>query len=476
MYYKHFGLNGAPFQFTPSPKLLFMSKAHREALSALEWGLLQEPSGFTLMIGETGAGKTTLIVSILARNYERVRSAYVTNPRLGLDAMLHDILRQLGVTAAPNKLAMSDAFDQFLAGLGAGERVVIIVDEAQSLSDEMLEDLRLFSNRGRLDEKQVHFVFAGQPALLRRLMEPGLKQINERIGIRSLLNPLERAEATAYVEYRLAAFGGSSAAVFGRGALDYLMDHSGGIPRRINVLCHNAMLTAYNMNQPTVTIEAARAAVAEYENLLSRARRFEPRNAEFDVLGEKRPAATASARWSTAIIGAMAIAAMATFLMWNSRTPRREEPVSLDAADAVGDAVTEHPNAGYLPASIITEAPEVEPADASETSARASDATGPMADLAGTANPGLRRIRVQPGNTLARIAADQLGSADQLARLVRANPQVRDPNHILAGEMVNLPARETTAQAARTGAIRTPGAENWQRVTTRNVTAVTDEE
>jgi general secretion pathway protein A len=448
MYYRHFGLTGAPFQFTPSPKLLFLSKAHREALSALEWGLLHEPSGFTLLIGETGAGKTTLVVSILARNYERLRTAYVTNPKLGFDGMLRDILRQLAVSAPTDKLAMVDAFDRFLAGINPGERVVIIVDEAQSLSDEMLEELRLFSNRGRLDEKQVHFVFVAQPGLLQRLITPELKQINERIGIRSLLNPLERAEASAYVEYRLAAFGSSSAAVFGRGALDYLMDHSGGIPRRINVLCHNSMLTAYNTNQPTVSLEAAREAVAEYENLFSRAKRFIPESSELDIPGQRHSVIPAHTGWPAAMIGSLAIAAAGVFLFWNSGTPRREEPVTVDAASVIGNAVTEHPG-NFLPTSIV----------AAESSSDHADATD---NPSGSAE---RWVRVRPGDTLNRIAAVQLGSTDQVSRLVAANPQLRNANHIEAGQIVHLPPRETTARADGSTNNRSPSAGDWRRVT-----------
>ncbi len=121
-----------------------------------------------------------------------------------------------------------------------------MTDEAQGLSDETMEQLRLLSNSGKTDEKQLHFVFVGQPELLRRLTNPSLRQIEQRIGAKTVLNPLQWAECHEYVEQRLRAVNGATERIFKPRALCYLIRHSGGIPRRLNVLCHNAMLLAYS--------------------------------------------------------------------------------------------------------------------------------------------------------------------------------------------------------------------------------------
>jgi len=334
MYYQHFGLSGAPYQFTPSPEVLFLSPAHREALAALEWGLLHEPSGFTLLVGETGTGKTTLVQSALSHDHDGIRVAYVGSPKLGFEGMLRAILRQLNIqVCSDDRLAVMEAFSSCLARLKSTERVVVVVDEAQGLSDDLLEELRLLSNCENGDEKRLQFVLVGQPELLVRLMKPHLRQLNDRIGARVILNPLERAEAFAYVDYRLAARQGRRKKIFASNALAHLIDHSGGIPRRINVLCHNAMVLAYSSGTKKVRLEAARTAAAEYENLLQSARPFIPeqsssRQAWKALWRIGRPAA---ALFTLGVIG------MGAAYFWTVAKPYQWIPAMIGSSAPVSD-------------------------------------------------------------------------------------------------------------------------------------------
>ncbi len=272
MHYSHFGLNGPPFQLMSSPASLYMSKEHSEALSALEWGLLHEPSGFTVLVGEVGTGKTTLVLATLARQYENVRTAYLNNPKLSFEEIVKVILKQFGVrNQRRSKLGELEALSQFPQRLKPAERATIIVDEAQDLSDEAMERLRLLSNEGS-DKGRLHFVFVGQPELVRRLTSPALRQLDQRIGARAVLNPLQRSEVREYVEQRLRAVDGTTNSVFKPGAIRYLVRHSGGIPRRINVLCHNAMLLAYAAGALLVDARMLEAAMTEYDSLFSKLR------------------------------------------------------------------------------------------------------------------------------------------------------------------------------------------------------------
>src|SRR5262249_7003889 len=147
LYLKHFGFSAPPFEFTASPMALFISPTHCEALAALGWGLLHGTSGLTLLIGDSGTGKTNLGCALLARQYRDVRAAYLGNPKLSFVELLGSILSQLGVRGGrANKAAMINAFAQFAADLPLNERIAILIDEAQTLSDDALEDFRLLSN------------------------------------------------------------------------------------------------------------------------------------------------------------------------------------------------------------------------------------------------------------------------------------------------------------------------------------------
>ncbi len=453
MYYRHFGLTGAPFQFTPTARMLFMSRSHREALAALEWSLAEEPSGFSLMTGETGAGKTTLLAALIARSEGRARIAYVTNPRLGFDGIARDILHQLGVASGPSAFEMSEAFAGFMKQLSAGDRVAIIIDDAQSLSAGVLEDLRLFAARADGESSRLHFLLVGQPALAELLAAPELRQINERIGIRIALDALDCSEAPAYVAHRLSACGGTMAGVFAQGALEHLVGFAAGNPRRINMLCHNAMLSAWKANEPRVPVATARAAAA--------ACGFSPDRAAIAARWREwlAPARLTSLR-AGSIRPAAAIAAMACFglvaiYLWQGSPPMRHGPVSIDAGGMIGEAVTERPDAYSIS---MPQADAASDEDATAAAAPSASASPGLAGALDTIPLGPHQVRVRAGDTLSGIAARYLGSQDQVDRLIAANPQLGDADRIFAGEILNLPARDDSERrGAHDAIVRTAG-------------------
>jgi type II secretory pathway predicted ATPase ExeA len=262
-----------------------------------------ETSGFTMLVGETGTGKTTLVNALLAQHHERVQAAYVLNPRLRIEEIMNLVLEQLKVKNIPtDRLGLWREIERKITELEEGERIVVIVDDAQDLVDDCLEDLRLLSNCEANGNKRLHFILVSQPELLTRLRTPKLRNINQRIGARATLNPLKSDEARSYVDYRLRQKGGSLQKTFSAAALRHLIAESGGIPRQINLLCNSAMLAAYAEGTGVVTPAAARTAVTEYRNLHGALRFSSIRYGSLGLTMRARP-------WFTATVAAAGVAA-----------------------------------------------------------------------------------------------------------------------------------------------------------------------
>ena len=269
MFYNFFGLSGPPFASTDSSIPLFLGDVHREGLAALTWAL-QESSGFSLLVGEVGTGKTTLIHKLLAQCPVTTRIAVVSNPTLSFVEILRVITKQFGVEPAQiGKLELIEALENFVTACKAGGFVAIIVDEAQALSNETLEELRLLSNRRSGGENRLQIILVGQLELARRLQRPELKQLNQRIGARAVMRALKINEVRAYMEHRLRARGSSIYKVFKPRAIRNIARLSHGIPRRINVLSHDAMLFAFARQASRIGVLDVRRAARDYDNLLA---------------------------------------------------------------------------------------------------------------------------------------------------------------------------------------------------------------
>ncbi len=263
-YYQYFRLKGPPFQPASPDGAVYLSPTHLEGLATLESGLSGDLTGLTLLTGEAGTGKTTLIYSLLQRDFKRVRIAHIDDPKLSFPEIMRVILTQLNLySTGSTKLDYLEALDRFLELRGKEERIAIIVDESQILSDDVLEELRLLSNRG---DRRMQLILVGHPELAERLKKPELRQLNQRISSRGVLSTLSTAQAVKYVECRLSAQGSNCAAIFERGALKRLLRRSDGIPRKINMLCHTAMQAAYNAGERKVSYKTANKTAADYHD------------------------------------------------------------------------------------------------------------------------------------------------------------------------------------------------------------------
>ncbi len=269
MYLDFFGLSKQPFNITPDPQFLFLSETHRKALDCLEFGVIQR-RGFVLLTGDVGTGKTTLCRELLNRLQSDTLTALILNPRLSESQLLRAILHEFGVVEAKgDRLALTEQLNTLLLqSAGEGRNVVLIIDEAQHLSLNLLEEIRLLSNLETDDRKLMQIVLAGQPELLRKIADPGLRQLRQRITVRYHLSPLSKTELSAYVNHRLTIAGGEGTPRFERSAITTIHERSGGVPRLVNALTDMSLLSAFAREQTSVDEEHVQAAAEELRESL----------------------------------------------------------------------------------------------------------------------------------------------------------------------------------------------------------------
>lgn len=248
MYCNYFKLCGKPFDVTPDPRFLYMNPAYHEVLAALIYGVT-ERRGFITIVGEVGTGKTTLLNALIDRLEKSTEVAFVFNTDLTFKQMLLMALRDLGVLDFPISITQVEAIcrlnDFAINQLSGGGNTVLIIDEAQNLNRRSLESLRLLSNLETRNNKLVQIILSGQPELDQKLSQPALRQLAQRINLRRYVFPLNEEDTYQYVEHRLQVAGYKGDSLFSDRALQLIWKYSGGIPRRINVLCDNSLLIGY---------------------------------------------------------------------------------------------------------------------------------------------------------------------------------------------------------------------------------------
>jgi general secretion pathway protein A len=266
MYLTFFGLNEKPFAITPDPRYLYLSERHAEALAHLVYGI-NEAGGFVQLTGEVGTGKTTIVRSLLAQTPKNAEIALILNPRMTAPEFLLTICEELGIgvpdTAQQSLKDLVDILSEYLLHAHAqGRRVVLVVDEAQNLSPDVLEQVRLLTNLETNTQKLLQIILIGQPELRELLSRTELRQLAQRITGRYHLNPLSHDETVAYVRHRLRVAGATSD-IFAQRALNEVFRLSGGVPRVINVICDRALLGAYSLDRHRVTPGLVRHAASE---------------------------------------------------------------------------------------------------------------------------------------------------------------------------------------------------------------------
>jgi len=267
MYLNFYGLSEGPFGPTPDPRFLFQSTRHREALAQLVYGVT-ERKGFIVLTGEIGTGKTTLLRTLLGRLDADTPVAYVHNSALPIEGLLEYVLEDWGVksTAVNQAQRLVELNELLIDQHRKGNSPVLVIDEAQNLSVETLEAVRLLSNFETTRQKLIQILLVGQPELRDTLSRPELRQLKQRIGLRCHIGPLSAGETRAYIRHRLRIAGASDVGLFTDAAVQRIAEYTRGVPRVINVVCDHCLLSGYADSKRRVEARAVDEAISYLED------------------------------------------------------------------------------------------------------------------------------------------------------------------------------------------------------------------
>ncbi|MFC1514969.1 ExeA family protein [Candidatus Omnitrophota bacterium] len=281
MYEKFYGFKEKPFSVTPDTHFFYCSEKHDEALNSLVYAV-EDRKGFAVITGEIGSGKTTVWHKLLTYLDGTTKVATITNSHLTPKQMLISILEEFGIehedTSSKVKL-LNKLYQYLLEQITAGFNVVLIIDEAQNLTFSVLEEVRMISNLETEKEKLIQIILMGQPSLKEKLALPKLEQLRQRIAVYYHLNHLTRSETSGYIRHRLQVAGGNGTIIFDSPTLEAIYTHSNGVPRRINTLCDRALLTAFTLEQKSVSPDIINEASIELNVLHDSPRHCEERAA-----------------------------------------------------------------------------------------------------------------------------------------------------------------------------------------------------
>jgi type II secretory pathway predicted ATPase ExeA len=459
MFLDFYNLSEQPFGVTPDSRFLYMGPEHREALASLVY-TTRMGRGFHALIAPPGMGKTTLLFHLLEYLKPTTRSAFLFQTQCDKREFLRYLMADIGLDAPDNDyVRMHTTLNQFLVrNAEEGKQFVLVIDEAQNLSDEVLEAVRLLSDFETSRRKLMHIILTGQPQLARKLARPNLEQLRQRVSLISQLKPLNAPEVRRYIEHRLNRANYQGSGLFKAEALALIARHSEGIPRNINNICFGALSLGFASGQKTIdskiiqevvasrSVEIDPAPRATLENTLSEKKSVPSTGSNFHWTGPATAAAETEGKETSRglrswlpRIGLYGIAAglstVAT-LGWTSGSlaGKRTESRTVTESGSAAQPVVE-----LLKSVVVTRPTEIAVDEKSFSDIAASDVV---------LKPGsveTQTITVRPNETLWSISETYLGRANAqiLDEILRLNGDQVDPKHLQAGQRVHLPALAT---------------------------------
>ncbi|MGA2331935.1 MAG: AAA family ATPase [Syntrophales bacterium] len=434
-YTRFYGFSENPFDMPPDPKFFFSSESHSEALAGLSYGINQR-KGFVLLLGEEGTGKTTLIKHLINTLDRNVKTIFFPESQISFEQLLKEILLNLGL---PLKIEVKgsmlhDLYNYLIRTLEQDENVVIIIDDAQNISLEAIEELRLLSNLETSRSKLLQIVMVGQPELKAKLRSESIRQINQRIVVSSQISPLTEEESLQYIDHRLKIVGSGSSEIFTDEALSLICRYARGTPRAINILCSNALFLGYILSEKRISASTVRK-VRREKNILTEEGYSKPSSRKKRNLPRK----IAYAFLALAIF-AMVMLFNKDYVKYILTAQKSKNVIELSAIrDKVETSKPKDKRHVVPEPAPNTPNPEIRNASPETPQTPAASAT-----VMSQPNTGIRLkkiVEVRVGTTLSILARKYYNEANTtlVDHILKLNPEIADPNLILVDQKIKIP-------------------------------------
>jgi len=485
MYQEFFEFLARPFELTPDPEFLYLSSDLKEVLATLEYGIIQR-RGFILLVGKPGTGKTTLLNSLMEKAKRNANFAYLFNPALDFDDLLHTLMVKLGLATVDEELSKTKAMHRLntfvMEEFEKEKNTVIIVDEAQYLDAKTLEGLRLLSNLETRKDKLIQIIISGQPELATTLGQKKLVQLAQRIGLRCQTKPLSEKETHEYIEHRLKVAGYKGPQLFANKATKMIWAYSEGIPRTINIVCDNALLTGYSKDAKRIDASIVQEVIKDLNHV--RLNNLEPEKEESidstegkyqqpsdksdgihhgptgvstekkDLRGERKEKRFSLA-WTAAIAAVAIIINIVIFYVFTGNLKDFQNELSLKF-ESLKDKIqyqleSKNAQSDEAPRDILQrlDTNDKHKMDSTEETPATKSMLQPALDKAqserrvdGVKTGNEDRVVVQKGETLEEIAIRVYRKKDMkiLNAILKINPEIKNPNLIYENQIIRLPS------------------------------------